>query len=139
MMIDVVAGVIFDDAGRILACQRPPGKHLAGKWEFPGGKVEPGETPEAALIRELQEELGVTVEITGPPLTPVVWDYGREPIRLIPYTCRISSGELAPTEHTAICWLEISSSSTLDWADADLPILAEIASGETDATPPPAR
>jgi 8-oxo-dGTP diphosphatase len=123
-MIEVVAGLILDETGRLLACRRPEGKHLGGKWEFPGGKVEDGESPAAALLRELAEELGIQVE-TGERLTPVVWDYGRGPIRLHPFVCRIVSGELHPHEHSEIRWSPRDELRALDWADADLPILAE--------------
>ncbi len=123
-MIDVVAGLILDDAGRLLACKRPEGKHLGGKWEFPGGKLEPGEDPAAALVRELEEELGIVV-VPGEPLTPIVWDYGRGPIRLHPLLCRIASGVPHPHEHSEIRWCEAGKLGALDWAEADLPILAE--------------
>ena len=123
-MIDVVAGLILDDAGRLLACKRPEGKHLGGKWEFPGGKVEPGEDPATALVRELEEELGIQVQ-TGAELTPVVWDYGRGPIRLHPFLCRIQSGTPHPHEHSDIRWCEVDELGELDWAEADVPILAE--------------
>lgn len=126
-MIDVVAGVIIDQEGRILACQRPPGKHLAGKWEFPGGKIEPGESPQAALIRELQEELSVTVE-TSTALTPVIWDYGSGAICLHPYLCRIVAGEIYLTEHTAYRWITRERWRKPDWAEADVPIWEEFIS-----------
>lgn len=123
-MIDVVAGLIQDDRGRLLACRRPPGKHLAGKWEFPGGKVESGESPSAALVRELREELEITVE-PGEALTAVVHDYGRGPIRLIPIRCTIADGIPHPHEHDEIRWCGIEELRELDLAAADLPILAE--------------
>jgi 8-oxo-dGTP diphosphatase len=123
-MIDVVCGIITDATHRVLACLRPPGKHLADKWEFPGGKVEPGETPETALIRELLEELEVNVEILR-ALTPVIWDYGRGRIRLVPFVCRINNGEPKALDHAEVRWLKASSLQELDWAEADEPILAE--------------
>lgn len=122
--IQVAAGLILDEAGRLLACRRPEGKHLGGKWEFPGGKVEDGESPAAALVRELEEELGVTVE-TGRALSPVDWDYGRGLIRLHPFVCRIVAGKLHPHEHSEIRWCEPDELPALDWAEADLPVLAE--------------
>ncbi|OYV07544.1 MAG: 8-oxo-dGTP diphosphatase MutT [Verrucomicrobiales bacterium VVV1] len=122
--LHVVCGIIVDESGRALACLRPPGKHLADKWEFPGGKVEPGESPEAALIRELWEELDIVVEILR-PLTPVIWDYGRGPIRLIPFVCRITNGEPKALDHVEVRWVTPSSVHELDWAEADGPILAE--------------
>ncbi len=123
-MIEVAAGLILDEAGRLLACRRPEGKHLGGKWEFPGGKVEDGESPAGALVRELEEELGVAVDI-GQALTPVVWDYGRGPIRLHPFVCRIVAGELHPHEHEEIRWCEKDDLGELDWAAADVPVLEE--------------
>lgn len=123
-MIDVVAGLIHDPRGRLLACRRPPDKHLAGKWEFPGGKVEPGESPAQALVRELREELAITVE-PGETLSPVVHDYGRGPIRLIPILCTIIAGIPHPHEHDELRWGSAAELARLDLAAADLPILAE--------------
>ena len=123
-MIEVAAGLILDEAGQLLACRRPEGKHLGGKWEFPGGKVEDGESPAAALVRELEEELGVTVDI-GQALTPVIWDYGRGPIRLHPFICRIAAGEPHPHEHEEIRWCGKEDLGELDWAAADVPVFQE--------------
>lgn len=123
-MIDVVAGLILDDDHRILACRRPEGKHLGGQWEFPGGKVEQGESPEQALIRELEEELGITVQTIG-ALSPVVHIYDRGPIRLIPFLCRISEGTPQPHEHSELRWCSADELRSLDLAAADLPILDE--------------
>jgi len=123
-MIDVVAGLILDDAGRLLACKRPEGKHLGGKWEFPGGKLEEGEDAAAALVRELEEELGIVV-LAGEFLTPVVWDYGSGPIRLHPIVCRIAAGAPHPHEHSEIRWCGREELGRLDWAAADVPVLAE--------------
>lgn len=127
-MIDVVCGVIEDAEGRFLACLRPQGKHLGGRWEFPGGKVEPGEAPAAALVRELREELSVEVEI-GAALTPVIWTYDERTIRLLPFRCGIIRGDLHATEHEQLLWCSPENFHTLPWADADLPILREIAPG----------
>lgn len=123
-MLRVVAGLIEDDHGRLLACRRPEGKHLAGKWEFPGGKIEGSESPSEALVRELEEELGVVVG-TGRTLAPVVHDYGRGPIELIPLCCRILKGDPKPIEHSEIRWCDADELAALDLAAADLPILAE--------------
>ncbi len=124
-MIDVVCGVIEDAEGNLLVCRRPPGKHLGGLWEFPGGKIDEGETATEALIRELREELHIGVTV-GPPLQPVIWDYDTVSIRLIPYRCRIASGEPSPVEHDEIRWCPKNTAKTLQWAPADLPILREI-------------
>ena len=120
---EVVCGVSGDDAGRVLACRRPDGGHLAGFWEFPGGKVEAGETAAAALVRELREELGIEVAV-GEALTVVTWDYGRGPFRLLPFRCRIRHGEPMPLEHSEIRWCRADEAADLIWAAADEPVLA---------------
>jgi 8-oxo-dGTP diphosphatase len=122
-MIDVVCGVVEDGNGNILVCRRPAGKHLGGMWEFPGGKIDSGETPSAALIRELTEELGIEVAV-GHPLPEVIWPYESVTIRLIPYRCQIVSGEPRPLEHDEIRWCPHGELATLKWAPADVPILA---------------
>jgi 8-oxo-dGTP diphosphatase len=122
---DVVCAVITDTIGRVLACKRPEGKHLAGLWEFPGGKVEPAENPEDALKREILEELAVDIVIIH-SMTPVEWDYGSVRIRLQPYVCRIVSGEPNPSEHEELLWCHPNDFGDLDWAAADRPILEEM-------------
>jgi 8-oxo-dGTP diphosphatase len=124
-MVEVVCGVIGNGMGAYLACQRPEGKHLGGLWEFPGGKVDPGETPQAALVRELMEELGVLVEV-GEALEPVIWAYERTTIRLSPFRCKITSGELRNIEHQKLHWCSPSEFASFQWAEADLPILAQL-------------
>lgn len=124
-MLEVVCGVIENAAGEYLACLRPAGKHLGGQWEFPGGKVDAGESPAAALIRELMEELAVGVEV-GEPLTPVIWAYEDRVIQLSPFRCRIVSGELRAVEHEELRWCAAENFAELEWAAADLPILDEI-------------
>jgi len=96
-----------------------------GKWEFPGGKVEPGEEPTAALIREIDEELGCIVIVVS-PLTPTSHDYDVGSIRLIPYRCRILSGTPTAREHSQLAWILASDLAGFEWATADLPIVAEI-------------
>lgn len=124
-MIDVVCGVIKNEAGSYLACLRPQGKHLGGLWEFPGGKVEAGESPETALVRELREELGVEIQI-GAALEPVLWNYDSIAIQLLPYDCAITSGELFPHAHERFCWCAPADFALLAWAAADLPILEQL-------------
>ncbi len=123
--MDVVCGVIGNESGQFLACLRPAGKHLGGLWEFPGGKVDPGESPEAALVRELREELAVEVEV-GVALTPVIWSYENRTIRLLPFHCKIVHGELQAIEHEELRWCSRENVNELVWAAADLPILREI-------------
>lgn len=127
-MTEVVCGVIQNAQGQFLACLRPQGKHLGGKWEFPGGKVDPGENPEDALTRELREELAISVEV-GKALRPVVWSYEKRWIRLSPFFCRIISGIPQPLEHEKIIWCAPEDFSSLPWAGADQPILRELAGG----------
>jgi 8-oxo-dGTP diphosphatase len=103
----VVAAVIRDSGGYILLTQRPDASHMGGLWEFPGGKVDDGEGPEEALVRELDEELGIGVEI-GDPITFAVH---REPglrILLLFYAATISRGEPEPREEQAIVWVPAS-------------------------------
>ncbi|UPG93388.1 Nudix family hydrolase [Luteibacter aegosomatissinici] len=123
----VLAGVLLDGAGRILVAQRPPGKHLAGMWEFPGGKVEPGEAPMAALERELDEELGIAVDpLSFEDLIRVPWTYGERSMLLEAVVVRAWTGEPQALDAAAIDW-------RLPWdidpallAPADRPILAAL-------------
>ncbi|MEY3897451.1 MAG: hypothetical protein RLZZ214_2972 [Verrucomicrobiota bacterium] len=124
-MIDVVCGVIENSAGQYLACLRPEGKHLGGLWEFPGGKVDPGESPESALVRELREELAVEVAV-GRPLSPVIWRYEAATIHLRPFLCTIIAGELRALEHERVLWCAPEDFHQLPWAAADVPVLREI-------------
>jgi 8-oxo-dGTP diphosphatase len=124
-MIDVVCGIIRDERGRLLAGLRPQGKHLGGLWELPGGKIDSGETPEEALVRELREELGIEVEV-GFPFEPVSWQYESGVIRLLSYACEIRSGELTVMSHERIAWVGLDELEGLEWAPADVPVLAQI-------------
>ena len=126
--LDVVCGIISSSAdGReILAAQRPVHKSQGGLWELPGGKVEKDEDPREALKREIREELGVEIEVLN-PLPSVRHDYGALSIHLIPFTARIISGHLSPTEHSALCWIAPAQWPDLNWAEADVPILKHLA------------
>jgi len=124
-MIEVVCGVIRDSGGRYLACRRPAGKHLGGMWEFPGGKVEEGEDPAAALVRELREELGVEVAVER-ALTAFPWRYEWGKMRLLPFLCRIVAGEPEAIEHQELRWCERERFGELEWAPADVPVFAEL-------------
>lgn len=128
-----VVCAIIEHEGRCLIAQRPEGKRLAGFWEFPGGKVEKGESPVAALHRELTEELGCRVEITaaGPPV-PHTYEWGR--ILLFPFRCRLASGSAQPIahEHSALSWLPVAALSQFNLAPADLPVLAWLKRGPAD-------
>ncbi len=125
-VIEVVCALLTDTSGRLLVARRPAGKHLAGLWEFPGGKVEPGETPEQALRRELTEELGCVVRI-GEALTPVRHDYATVSVRLIPWMATLAEDSPAPVarEHDALRWVEGAELATLPMPAADEPIVTE--------------
>ena len=117
----VVAAVLLRD-GRVLAARRPPHKSQGGLWELPGGKVEQGESDQQALVRELQEELGVQVVVDG-PLAENRHPYPGGEVHLVALRCRLLSGAPHPHEHTALRWLDAASLRLLRWAPADLPLL----------------
>ncbi|MHA6204409.1 Nudix family hydrolase [Dyella soli] len=118
----VMAGVMLDGRGRVLLAQRPPGKHLAGLWEFPGGKLEDGEAPAAGLVRELREELGVEAEVAG-PLIRVPWRYGDKSLLLDARTVTRWQGEAVSLEGQALQWRDPAHVDVAMLAPADRPIL----------------
>lgn len=124
-MTDVSCAVITDQNQNILVTQRSAFMPLPLKWEFPGGKVESGETPEQALIREIKEELGVSIQITE-SLSPSVHTYGAKTIRLFPFICHITAGEITLHEHRDYRWRKLQDLLRLDWAEADIPVVKEI-------------
>ncbi len=109
--------------------------NLPLKWEFPGGKIEVGEGPEECLRRELVEEMGVQIAVAA-ALTPATHDYPTFTVTLYPYRCSIVSGEIVLHEHSAISWLPAARMHELDWADADLPIIAEYQKSVCDQKTP---
>lgn len=94
------------------------------KWEFPGGKIKPGETPEECLKREVREELGIEIELRA-PLQSVSHQYPDFMVTLYPFICSISSGEIILHEHAALVWRVPAELQRLDWAEADGPVLEE--------------
>lgn len=123
--IHVACGIVQQN-GLILATQRSATMSLPMKWEFPGGKLEAGETAEECLVRELQEELGITVRV-GQALDPVTHQYATFTVTLYPFWCDQPEGELILHEHLASCWLLPSELPGLDWAEADWPIISLLA------------
>ena len=124
MNIKVCAAIIIKD-GLFLATQRGETKHNALKWEFPGGKIEPGETPEQCIKREIFEELGVVITVYE-KLQAVLHNYPMYCIELIPFICHIQSGKIECKEHNNYQWLDINNLPLLDWAEADLKILKQL-------------
>jgi 8-oxo-dGTP diphosphatase len=124
-MMFVACALIEDAQGRLLLAKRPEGKSLAGFWEFPGGKLEQGESVEEALRRELREELLIETEIIE-VLESVQHDYDNFSITLIPCRTKILSGDLKPMEHTELAWLAIHDIDTDGLAPADIPILQRL-------------
>lgn len=114
----MVGAAVFDEAGRLLAARRSSPPRYAGQWEFPGGKVEDGETPEAALVRECREELGVEVTVGE-----LVGEVGIPIGRLRVYRARIISGVPVPREHSALRWLGPDELDDVPWIDADRPLV----------------
>jgi mutator protein MutT len=124
--LEVSAGLIFR-AGRLLITQRPAGKHLAGLWEFPGGKREPGESWEACLERELQEELGVRVEV-GRLFDEVVHEYLGKRVHLRFFSCGLLVGEPAPMGCAAVKWVTAADLAAHEFPPADAHLLAALPS-----------
>lgn len=121
----VVAVAMIDADGRILLAQRPPGKKLAGLWEFPGGKVNDGETPEAALVRELKEELGVdTAASCLAPFTFASHSYDEFHLLMPLYVCRVWEGDPAPQEGQQLAWVRPAKMAEYPMPPADVPLVA---------------
>lgn len=119
----VVACAMIDEDGRVLIAQRPEGRSMAGLWEFPGGKVEPGEYPEAALIREMKEELGVIIdESCLAPLTFASHAYDDFHLLMPLFACRKWGGEIAPKEGQALSWVRPIRLNQYDMPPADEPL-----------------
>jgi 8-oxo-dGTP diphosphatase len=124
-----VVGAIIVENGKILCAQRGNEKSLPNLWEFPGGKIEKGETPQAALLRELNEELMIEVEVSEKQfeLTKYEYDFGR--VHLTTFLCMLKKGRPKLTEHRQVRWLAPSELNKLDWAPADIPAVEKLMSG----------
>jgi len=123
MPVIEVTCAIITDGDRVLVTQRSESMPHPMKWEFPGGKLKPGETPEGCIIREIREELGV--EISVKQLLPSVKHiYGKNRVKLIPFICRIERGDISLSEHRSYRWVRRSEMEALDWLDADVEVVA---------------
>lgn len=117
--IQVVGAAIIED-GLVLCAQRGQHQKLAGLWEFPGGKIEPGESPTGALKREITEELQCIIEV-GDPLATTTHEYEFGVIRLTTFYCRLVSGTPISSEHANLMWVRPENLWTIEWAPADVP------------------
>ena len=125
-MTDVSCAIIFENH-HILVTQRSATMPSPLKWEFPGGKVEAGETAMQSLLREIKEELDLDIQIVS-ALSPTIHQYSTKTIRLIPFVCRIVAGQITLHEHQEYRWLSPKDLLRLDWAEADVPVVKELLS-----------
>ena len=123
-VIEVVAAIIHDEEGRIFATQRGYGPMKDG-WEFPGGKMEAGETPEEALKREIWEELETRIEVEQ-LFETIDYDYPDFHLTMHCYICKVESGELTLKEHEAARWLTKEQLSSIDWLPADRSLIGRL-------------
>jgi len=126
-LVLVAACALIDADGRVLLAQRPEGKSMAGLWEFPGGKIEPGERPELTLIRELNEELGISVKEDC--LAPFAFaSHGYEAFHLLMplYLCRRWEGIVAPLEGQKLAWARPKDMGNYPMPPADIPLVAQL-------------
>lgn len=122
-MLQVTCAII-EHADKILICQRSTSMKLPLKWEFPGGKIEPGESKEDCLRREIKEELDIDIEINN-ILSTVEYHYSDFSIQLYPFVCSLLNGEVKALEHAQAIWVDANQLRDYDWAEADLPIVDE--------------
>jgi mutator protein MutT len=125
VVVEVVAAVIERDGGEILITRRPPGTHLAGFWEFPGGKPQAGETHEQALHREIMEELGAGIQV-GSRIQTIDWHYPDKRVRIHFYRCTVTS-EPRPLEGQDMQWVPRNDLPRYDFPPADAALLAHLA------------
>jgi 8-oxo-dGTP diphosphatase len=127
ILVVVAACALVDADGRVLIAQRPAGKPMAGLWEFPGGKIEDGEAPEASLIRELQEELGIVVnEACLAPLTFASHAYPDFHLLMPLYVCRRWEGQVTAQEGQALAWVKPNRLREYEMPPADVPLISHL-------------
>jgi 8-oxo-dGTP diphosphatase len=124
-LVEVVAALVRDDAGRYLITRRRRGSHLEGLWEFPGGKREPGESLETALRRELTEELSAGFAV-GDRVDTVRWEYGERTVVIHFYRCRLESGTIEPRESQAMAWVAPERLVEFDFPPADRELITRL-------------
>jgi mutator protein MutT len=127
-LVEVVAALVQDEQGRYLITQRRKGSHLAGLWEFPGGKREADESLEEALRRELAEELSARFAV-GQRVETVRWEYPERTIVIHFYRCRLESGTIEPREDQAMAWVAPERLSDFDFPPADRDLIARLRAG----------
>ena len=126
LIVEVAAGLVRDAGGRYLITQRRRGSHLEGLWEFPGGKVEAGESPAACLRRELTEELSATFTV-GALADTVRWEYPDRTVVLHFFECRLESGDIIPREQQGMQWVAPERLADYDFPPADRELIARLA------------
>ncbi|WP_369901274.1 (deoxy)nucleoside triphosphate pyrophosphohydrolase [Bacillus manliponensis] len=123
-----VVGAVIVEKGKVLCAQRGEMKILPLKWEFPGGKIEKGESPQQALIREIDEEMHCKIKV-GDQITHTVHEYDFGIVHLTTFYCRLVSGNPVLTDHVAIKWLLPAELELLEWAPADIPTIERLSKG----------
>ncbi|WP_313236624.1 (deoxy)nucleoside triphosphate pyrophosphohydrolase [Sporosarcina ureae] len=123
--VHVVGAVIENEKGEVLAALRSPMMTLPNYWEFPGGKIETGETHQEALRREIQEELGCTITV-GEAVEDTTYEYEKVIVRLETFMAKIVKGKPVVTEHAELRWIAKDQLHTLDWAPADIPAIEKL-------------
>lgn len=123
-MLIVTYAIIIHES-KVLICQRSSTMNLPLKWEFPGGKVEPGEDDAATIVREIKEELNLDIEVVK-RLEPVEYDYPTFRIRLVPFIAHVVGGKLLLEEHVDAKWVAVDDLDEYDWAPADVPIVEQL-------------